>query len=251
MGVTTIDRQGRILIQDEESTLLHAFDQFGDSLFIAKPAGGDFDGLESDRIDVDSQGNIYVRPDQFEPNLIQFTGDGKRVGRVAFETNDVAFAPDGSRWVASSEIYDEVSLKRVKDGEALATILRSPTNRWLMRLTDLQVDEQNRLLVQSYDRDDDPTHWLAVYSPDGNLQSWKAILDASGSKMAVCKKWVIFFSRWQDSVVLLRRADQKLFDVQLEGHTKDHAAHFGFSPQGHELWWIDSRGPTLRKFELP
>lgn len=253
MGPARIDRTGRILIQDRETGVLHVFDGAGQRLFFARPAPGDFDSQSSiSKIFVDLDGAFFVQSSMGRRGVIEFSADGERIAPVELGSIDLAFSPDGSRWLGVNS-FDHVGVRRVTGDETLAFIERAPSGRWFAfsGIADFATDSTGELVVLHTPRSRrSPPNFdsgLSFYGSDGASKGW---IPLSGSRLAVSDRWVVVWD-FAGTVLLVRRADEVVsrltpFDRQGNRHWQ-----FGFSADGDELWAIDSDGPTLHKFALP
>ncbi len=251
MGPACIDRAGRILIQDRETALLHAFDGAGERLFIARPAPGDFDRQSSiSKIFVDRDGTIFVQSRGRMRPVIQFSPEGERLGPAEFGSKEFAFGPDGSLWLGVSS-SDQVGVRRMKDGETLADVQKTPSGRWFGfgGLADFDTDSRGELIVLHSPLLSRPNfdYGLGFYDSEGSPRGWVPL---SGRRLAVSDEWVVVWD-FRGTVLLVRRADDVVFKFTPPGGQDGSRWHFGFSAAGDELWAIESAGPTLHKFALP
>ena len=248
-GATVIDPFGRILVQDDRTGVLHAFDGSGELLFSGLPAAGDFDEPGLRELFVDPTGSIYVQTGILSSKLIQFSPGGERIGPAKFGSNRVAFCPDGSRWLAFDS-FDYVGLQRRDGHQTLAKVARTPNGLWFENIGKFAAGTKGELFVLG-SREEDWSHpSLSLFESDGSPQGTIAVNGFHAMGLAVCDEWLVV-GPWNGEALLVRRADRTIHSFVVPDASPLSRHTLGFSPDGAELWLVESAGPMLHKFALP
>jgi hypothetical protein len=159
-----VDGRGEIYVVDRLTGAVHVFDPSGKRLRVCVPDPGDLSGaLNFPTIAMRDDGAVFVGGREMGPGCIEFTPDGRRVGRKRFDLDRVTedwHAQPGSDhfWVVGYEALFLVD----GSGKVLRKIERSADDQWLRHARPAAVAPDGSIVVaaagkiHTFSRDGDP-----------------------------------------------------------------------------------------------
>lgn len=246
-----VDPLGRILVSDYRTGFVHVFDRSGAELLVCRPAPEDFES-SSRRVAVAGDGSVFLssRSSRDAPT-VEFAPDGTRLGPCESHRREHVFKPGSSDYwqvVAYSGGIELVSV----EGKVEARVDRRPDRTWIGWVGGIALAPDGSLAI--LEGSASPRSWsrekkLSLYAADGAPQRMYLLPDD------VSQFWLSYNGLWialdaEDGPgYLLHVADGSLHQVHLPDEHADLSGFTGFSPDGHEIWWID--GTRVERFALP
>ena len=243
------DRQGRILLRDGKTNVLHGFDSRGNTLFHTSALTGDFRSYGSREIFVDeSDGTIFAQVGR-DGRFIEYDPGGNRRGPAMFSGERLAFTFAGSHWVEFRE-RGTYELRHVVGEKAFARIERAPNGRWLFALA-FGVDPENDLLVLHGQGGQGGETEIAIFGPDGeHKRSISDLAGLHGDRLLAGERWILITHHGRPRLVNRSTGKAYRLPTPFEDGPKQSWVT-GLSPDGEEYWVVGSEGPTLYRYELP
>lgn len=266
-GGIFVDHLGRVLLRDERSAAVHAFDADGTPLFVARMATEDFeDGGFADLygtvIQVSHDGRLWLEREN-EVGLIgsrdyvAFERDGTRLGVFDVVTDDGVeenwfFQPNADRrWIVNTE-----RLYLVEGDAEPRRYDRGPDGRWLKLgwpyRAAVAPDGSLALDAESRDAGGDETDCVHLYTPEGEPirtifpgvgphASWNLL--HAGDRLLFPAKGT---PEWIAVDLLGRALARYALPVDEDAYGRTFVAR-----GGRELWWIGFASRELVRMALP
>ena len=242
-GAASVDGRGHVLIQDSRTANVHVFDASGDRLRVCRASRSDLAAASTiSRLTSSSDGSVFVELDDFpRQSFAHFAPDGSRVGVRKFPSESFAFVAEGEQCWA----LDERGLLLVNGDDSIArSIERLPDNRFFERG---QVAVANDGTIAFH-------YWggLALFDTTGAATRMIPLEDDRFyGAMSWSGRWIAI-GAWDAEAWLIDTRDGARYHFKFEARSgRETSWRRGFSPDGKELWFVDSRVPKLYRFELP
>ena len=259
----TIDQQGRIYLAQKRNGITHVFDADGRRIRLLRPAPTDFERSWCTRIEVASDGRVFIDGLEFSPTgaRVGFRKLPPALGNSDRYDDRVCYQPHSRRyWYVSSQ---EVSLVDERN-EVVRTIKRRPDGNWLDDIGSPVVAPDGSLALTTSSRQpgaswDEESVTICFYAPSGEpLKSmarpnYGAHVDQLEQYAYNGRYLLAYLFVCEGSPLLLADTaaqPPKWYDLGSIVPYEDQW-HYFFVKDGRELWMLAEEARKIERFALP
>jgi len=251
-----IDMQGRALIQDRATAVVHVFDGRGKRLFTCRPDPKDF-----------TNPNVLA--------CLASTRDGGVVAQVSNGRKFIRFGPDGARigefqlpkegsWFAPSPQSDGGYVSGAYSGNGFARVDesmrpqvsfdRAPDGSWLRNAARVAVAPDSAAVVAARAGAGalENSSALLVFDTEDPAVSRTILLPEATPRTYVSagRKWFVTWS-FDGEGLLVSRTTSVRWRFRISRAAEDRSIFMGFDPKTDELLALDPAGMRILRFALP
>ncbi len=242
-GAAFVDNHGRILVQDERTADVHVFDSAGKPLLVARALAEDVASASSiRRLGVSANGSLLVEQRFRSSQYLLFSSDGERHGIRELDCELVTCCPDREEYWG---MRGHQLLRFDSDATIVGVIDRRPDRWFFDEVAEVAVAPDGRIAVV-----DDAG--LALFDCEGApVKAIRLPADFHMWKLAYSGRWVAAGGSLPE-ILLVDTAGETCFRWTVDVRTIPRSEwHFGFSPDGAELWMIEKTAMGLHRYALP
>ncbi len=242
-GAALVDPLGRIVVQDERTANVFVFDAGGRRTLVGRARPEQIESASSTgRLGIDARGSVFVEQDYLDSRYLMFDAQGENHGYRELVGERVSFRPGIERYWG---FRDHQLLGFDADSAIVAVIDRRPDRRFFHEVKDFAVAAGGKFAVSD-------ESGLALFDAGGeplasvSLPRWHLMRN-----LAYSGRWAAL-SSWAPELLLVDTATSKPYRFTHELRTiPDSSWHVGFSPDGRELWLLETDAMVLHCFALP
>lgn len=253
-GSVLIDPLGRVVIQDRRTHALHAFDRKGQHLFVAIPETTDFGGRAPypNRLACGGDGSLYARTDALAGGWLRFGPDGERMGAADLGAREVVFQPRSElRWAKHGPHGDVAQLDGA--GSVRLRLTRRQDRRWFEQVAMPGVSATGQAALVERHKVGKHGVSLSLFAADGSpSELWSLPTESSPREVLYTSRWILLAER--DGAILMVSTEDgrsKRFVHESAAGGRKEQMIVGASPDGNELWLVQTEPLRLTRYALP